>query len=78
MMADVADTRCELTELYTRQCAHCRKMPMKPPRVMVGTWIKARYTGRCQECDYPIVPGEPIRSVGDGFICSDCGKDIDF
>lgn len=70
------ESRCELTELYVSQCAHCRKLMNRRPSKVVGTWLRARYTGRCVDCDDYIFPGEEIRSVDDGYLCNACGLDF--
>lgn len=74
-MTHVEEERCDLTELYVSQCAHCRQLP--DPKPLLGSWLRARYAGRCAECDDYIRPGTYIRAVGDGYLCTDCGQDYE-
>lgn len=68
--------RCELTELYVRQCAHCRRLPDPKTSMRLGAWLTALYPGRCVGCDDYIDPGDQIRSTTDGYVCADCGLDL--
>lgn len=79
------DERCELTDLITAQCAHCRT-PSKPvftealftvPKddgnEPVATF-PARYAGRCADCDGFFEAGDWISRTGQGeYICDECG-----
>lgn len=40
-----------------------------------GPWVTAVYRGRCDECGGTIIPGDEIRSDGDGgWLCYICGE----
>jgi len=72
------EERCELTELYISQCAHCRKLGDPPLRKRPGrSWFNAHYPGRCGECDNFIQVGDQIKPYGidGGYLCRDCGLD---
>jgi hypothetical protein len=65
-------TRCEITDLPTDQCAHCRPPPPEPPR-QLGPWFTAQYDGTCSE-GCPIEAGDQIRADGEGgWLCETCG-----
>lgn len=71
--------RCERTELFVDQCAHCRGVP--PPETLelnpytFGPWFPARYDGECTECGVDFAAGDEIRSDGfGGWLCGDCGS----
>lgn len=50
--------RCELTDLLTSQCAHC-----KPRREAV--W-PAKYDGQCPTCNQPYSAGDMVQWAPDG------------
>lgn len=75
--------RCDLTELLTTDCAHCRNSPdpfAKPaaPRGngTPGPVIAARYAGKCA-CGERFDEGDPIRADGDGDWLAACCNNID-
>lgn len=77
-------TRCDLTDLVTTECAHCRKTPdpfAQPAATrrrngFVGPPITAQYPGKCA-CGEQFSAGEPIRADGDGGWLAGCCSDID-
>ena len=72
-----ATLRCELTELEVSSCAHCRKLPDRPPELRrLGRPFAAAYAGRCTDCDERFDVGDRIRADGEGgYLCADCGED---
>jgi hypothetical protein len=71
----VAGDRCK-HEMERAQCADCRPRPERPPGVpRLGRWTEARFRTVCDgECGGEIVPGDLIRSDGEGgWLCGDCG-----
>ena len=70
--------RCELTELLTDQCAHCRHIP-DPPARRIGRPFRAAYTGHCRDCDQPYDVDDLIRRVADddgtGYLGPCCPED---
>lgn len=46
-------TRCDLTDLPTDGCAHCRGITDAPEPLAVTVWINSRYAGRCAGCGKP-------------------------
>lgn len=86
MTTTQTDVRCEITELVTEQCAHCRRLPDLPAdlfdepaeRERPGGrgWMAARYAGRCSDCGGHIEPGDSIVYAHDGtggYLCAGCG-----
>ena len=67
--------RCELTELETTGCAHCRGLTGPPPSHRnLGRPFAAVYAGRCVDCDERFEVGDRIRADGEGgYLCADCG-----
>ncbi|WP_372673001.1 hypothetical protein [Amycolatopsis kentuckyensis] len=74
----MTEERCERTELFVSQCAHClghaesvidvvdlegRKHDVEDGD---GPTIEAKYPGRCPNCAEQIQPGDPITLVGGG------------
>lgn len=57
--------RCELTELLTDQCAHCRGLADPQPLRTLGRPIAARYEGYCRACRSPYGEGDTIQRVAD-------------
>lgn len=62
-------------DLPPGQCAFCSGRGTKPAEnLRYGPWFLASYPGRCDGCDDEIVPGERIRSDGEGgWLCDGCG-----
>lgn len=54
------ETICELTELPTWACHHCRR------RAVNGRFIDALFPGHCATCDQPITVGQRIKEKEDG------------
>lgn len=86
MMIDMdSDERCDLTELITTQCAHCRA-PVRHPRFIEALFdtpgddddtivatFPAQYSGRCADCDSRFSGGDWIsRTAGGDYLCSGC------
>src|ERR1035437_4115659 len=71
--------RCDLSDLPVDQCACRIHAPTEPPTLsqridgrILATFF-ARYDGRCEICDRPIISGEPICSVEHlGYVHKDC------
>lgn len=70
----MTDPRCELSELYVSQCAHCRGLKLEPE--LVGDTFAARYDGRCLACGRTFGPGDTITAYASGYICADCGMEL--
>jgi hypothetical protein len=74
-------TRCDITDLLSTDCAHCRKLPDPGTEhadlEMVGPWFEARYDGRCASCATWIVAerGQMIRAVVDGGYIGECCRE---
>jgi hypothetical protein len=72
----VSEIRCEITELITTQCAHCRGIPDPKPERTLGRPFVAAYAGKCRECADYYEAGDRIRRVcdedGDGYLCPVC------
>ena len=56
--------RCELTDMLTDQCAHCRKLPELDPPAFSHAFVAA-YAGYCHYCGRDFAAGERIRRVHD-------------
>lgn len=72
--------RCELTELLTDQCAHCRGIPGEPAPNPYGKrpQVAARYPGWCSGCGEPFGQGDQIRADGiGGWLAECCGGNLD-
>lgn len=71
------DTRCDLTDLYVRDCAHCRGIPDPPPTERrLGRWFAAAFPGHCTDCDDQFDTGDRIRADGEsGYLATCCGED---
>jgi hypothetical protein len=77
--------RCELTELYTDQCAHCLGHPdpvavePEPHRYSVDIdnprATTAQWRSDCPDCNEPINVGDPITLIGNAYwVCAGCGS----
>ncbi|MEU4576630.1 hypothetical protein [Nonomuraea sp. NPDC023979] len=69
--------RCEITELFTDQCAHCRRIPDEPApeRPRRRPWFPAAFPGCCAECLDTFDEGDLIRSDGAGGWIAECCDD---
>ena len=73
-----APQRCELTNLETAMCAHCRVAPV--PRTPSGSqaadgavWFHANHPGTCAGCGTEYDAGTPIcKAVHSGWIAACC------
>lgn len=76
-------SRCDLTDLYEDQCAHCRKVDPAHrdtyypydavDRVPVGVVIVAQYPGQCGLCGEHYEAGTRIGHAGEhGWVAMDC------
>lgn len=75
-MADVA-VRCDVTELFVDQCAHCRRLPDPAPRVL-GRPFTAAAPGRCVDCDQTFQAGDRIRrDPAEGGYVGRCCSEVD-
>lgn len=63
----MSDDLCELTEMPTAWCAHCRKQDLPAPDPL--RYFPARFDGRCALCFKDIEVGDEIASTEDGYIC---------
>lgn len=74
-MTAAVEARCEKTELFVSQCAHCRHIEA-PSRIATGEFgvrFRAQYDGTCASCLGPIEQGEIIARLFDGgFACEGC------
>jgi hypothetical protein len=70
--------RCQFSELYVDECAHCRGIADAGARspAAAAAPTRAVYAGRCAACNEPFGEGDPIKNVrGLGWIagcCEDC------
>lgn len=73
--------RCEKTELFVRECAHCRAGTSHPkPRPQPSRAYKSEYSREfpasfdsdCGGCGGDIEEGDMIRMGPDGATCVDC------
>jgi len=55
-------TRCQITELLTTECAHCRRIP-DPEPLRLRPAFTAAYAGECYVCAMPYPAGERIRAT---------------
>lgn len=71
-------TRCDVTELFVEQCAHCRKIPAaERTTAMYGPWFYAQWSGFCSCCGDGFASGERIRADGNGEYLAECCGDDD-
>lgn len=76
--------RCDLTDLLTDQCAHCKNLldPVEEERkqrrglLAAGIWRASDYPGKCAECGDWFSVGAAIRRSSDnsgwmGECCAD-------
>ena len=77
----MTETRCELTDLYTSQCAHClghvAETTLERPRRYVSDvdnppTTAAIFDSRCPQCNGPISPGDTITLVDGFWLCDGC------
>lgn len=75
------EERCDLTELFTSQCAHCKQGTRRPRMVElfepahhdVAYRFAAKWPGRCDACEGPFETGSYIARTLDGdYLCGDC------
>lgn len=65
----MADTRCEVTDLLTGECAHCRRIPdpgQEPEARRARVTITAGYPGKCADCGDGFEAGATITVDPDG------------
>lgn len=73
--------RCDLTELYVDECAHCRP-PADPaadflngPQTEMGPWFPAAHPGGCNQCGTRFEQDDQIRADGEGgWVAECCGQ----
>ena len=76
--------RCELTDLPTDMCAHCRGLTEARPTdgLRAVRRITARFDGVCQvSAQHRVAAGDPlylaVDAAGTGYwVCSDCARSI--
>lgn len=82
--------RCDLTELYVDQCAHCRRIVAETdyvervdpvadflagPQILMGPWFPAAYPGACNQCGCRFDEDDQIRADGEGgWVAECCGQ----
>lgn len=69
--------RCDRTDLYMDQCAHCRghddmRRPQEPEPGPKGRPFQAAYAGRCSSCDERFEAFAYIRADGEGKWEAEC------
>jgi hypothetical protein len=65
--------RCEVTELLTAECAHCRRIPdVRPPERRGRVMISAGYAGKCADCGDWYPTGAMIIATPDGWVADCC------
>lgn len=78
------ETRCELTELITSHCAHCKGSTGGDEELLAHRaqllqrrgWIPARYAGTCSACGDWYSPGVAIHRDGDDWMAECCAEDV--
>jgi hypothetical protein len=70
--------RCSVTELIVEQCAHCRRIP-DPPKRLLGRMFTSAFAGRCIDCEEPFEAGTRLRydPAAPGYVASCCAGDSD-
>jgi hypothetical protein len=80
----VTDLRCDLTDLLTSSCSHCRGLddqrkgvrmshaPGGTQEPTVGARFEARYGGRCPACDDAIRADDTVGYLDDEVCCESC------
>lgn len=64
--------RCDLTELYVSDCAHCRGVELPAEQDVVGAFI-ANFAGVCPDCGDAVDPGDRIvRTAAGTYIHAEC------
>jgi hypothetical protein len=66
--------RCELSDLPTEMCSHCRGLDKKPARQPAQMWTTARYNGPCFNCGDGIREGDQIGLVDGAWLCQRCAS----
>lgn len=76
---EAPEERCEKTDLYVSQCAHCRghdnpKPAYRPQHVKLGGWKVAEEPGECCRCGKPFRVRHTVRWDFDdgGWIAHNC------
>lgn len=69
---------CELTDLPSEMCAHCRGLagPAERDTYEVDAYALAKFSGRCPACDGPIRSGDWVGHTdahGGMWVCRRCG-----
>lgn len=66
--------RCEITELFPDQCAHCRGIMSEPAQSPYANrpQTPARYPGWCSVCGEPFGQGDLIAADGIGGWRAEC------
>jgi hypothetical protein len=78
----MSDTRCDTTDLFVDQCAHCAGHTSIEDQVLVERaellhqpgWFPARHGGTCRRCGEPFAPDTAIRrrEGREGYIAECC------
>lgn len=73
-IAEYGEPRCEKTDLYVSQCAHCRPPAAEPAVVAVSAPFQANWPSECVAlCDRSIQAGDIIvRADGGGYAHKEC------
>jgi hypothetical protein len=85
-MTAQAEERCERTDLYVSQCAHCRghvdpfqhANRERAELLASGRWIGAQYRGKCSSCGEWFGEGAAIQrdSAGVGWVAECCAEAV--
>jgi hypothetical protein len=73
----VVEQRCQITDLLTDQCAHCRQLPDPEPvdATQWGPWFACQRPGSCSSCGAGFAEFDFIRADGEGgWLAECCGK----
>lgn len=82
-MIDTTEKRCELTELITAHCAHCRGVTGADAELLAHRkrllqrrgWTAAIYAGTCSGCGDWYAPGTAIRRDGTEWLAECCAEE---
>lgn len=77
MSIPTVEARCEKSDLYVSQCAHCRghvlDLDVDPDAPVITARFRARFPGVCPNCEWEYGVGDLIGRTADGArLCERC------